>query len=184
MGIAADLGYRHSRPNPFQRLVQAFASTRAGGWLFSRSVRHLDDAVQRLTRGRHSAPGVLAGLPVLDLTTTGRRSGQPRTSHLISVPVADTLALLGTNFGQQATPAWVLNLEADPRAVVSYRGTSMAVLARPATEAEAAAVLEESRGVYGGYAKYEQRIGDSRRVRIFLLERAEGGPSRLSEGPG
>ena len=173
MGIAADLGYQHARPNPVQRVFQAFGSTRAGGWLFSRILRHMDDVVQRATRGRHSAPGLLAGLPVLDLTTTGRKSGQQRTSHLISVPVADTLALLGTNFGQSSTPAWVLNLEANARCTVRYRHTTLDAVARPATEAETAAVFEASRGIYGGYEKYQQRIGSSRRIRVFLLEPAE-----------
>ena len=171
MGLAADLDYRHRPANALQRGVQAFGSSRAGAWVFSRTLRHLDTAVGRVSGGRRSAPEVLAGLPVLDLTTTGRRSGQRRTSHLISIPVGDDLALLGTNFGQPSTPAWVLNLEADPYAEVTYRGRTLAVRARPATDAERVAVMERSRGVYGGYEKYQQRIA-GRRVRIFVVERA------------
>ena len=171
LGLAADLGYAHKAPNPFHRLVQTFASTRAGAWLFAHTLRHLDDVVGRLSRGRTSAPQLLAGLPVLDITTTGRKSGQPRSAHLISVPIADTLALLGTNFGQPSTPAWALNLEANPRATVSYRGRTLEVLARPATEAEQEKVMSSSANVYGGYAKYRQRI-TGRRVRIFVLEPA------------
>ena len=171
MGLAADLGYSFHHPNAFQRLVQAFASTRAGGWVFSKTLHHLDDVVGRLTRGRHSAPALLAALPVVDVTTTGRRSGLPRTTHLISMPVGDTLSLLGTNFGQRSTPAWVLNLEADPHATATYRGTTRPVVARPATEAERAEVLDASRRIYGGYVKYNERIS-GRRVRIFVLEPA------------
>jgi deazaflavin-dependent oxidoreductase (nitroreductase family) len=169
MGIAADLGYAHKPPNRLHRLFQAFASTRPGAWLFAHTLRHLDDLVGGLTRGRTSAPQLLAGLPVLDVTTTGRKSGQPRRAHLISVPIGDTLALLGTNFGQPSTPAWVLNLEADPHATASYRGKTIDVVARPATEAEHAEVMASSANVYGGYAKYRQRI-TGRRVRIFVLE--------------
>jgi deazaflavin-dependent oxidoreductase (nitroreductase family) len=169
MGLADDLGYRVRPPNAFQRLVQSFASTRSGAWLFSKMLRHLDDAVTRLTRGRTSAPQVLAGLPVLHVTTTGRRSGLRRTSHLIAVPVDDTLALLGTNFGQPSTPAWALNLEADPRAEVSYRQATVQTSARPATEDESARVLAGSAQVYGGYLAYQQRI-TGRRLRIFVLE--------------
>lgn len=169
MGLAADLGYRHRPANAAQRGVQALASSRAGAWLFSRTLRHLDDAVARVSRGRQSAPQLLAGLPVLDLTTTGRRSGRPRASHLVSIPVGEDLAVLGTNFGQPATPAWVLNLEADPRATVAYGGRTLPVTARPATDAERAAVMERSRGIYGGYEKYQQRIR-GRRVRVFVLE--------------
>src|SRR4051812_31230879 len=169
MGLADDLGYRLRRPNAFQRLTQAFASTRPGAWLFSKVLRHLDDLVGRLSRGRTSAPEVLAGLPVIDVSTTGRKSGLPRRSHLIAVPVDGTLALLGTNFGQPSTPAWVLNLEADPHAPVPYRRCTVEASARPATEDEAARVLAGSAQVYGGYLKYQQRI-TGRRLRIFVLE--------------
>src|ERR687898_717763 len=84
--LATDLGYSHATGNPLHRAVRWGAGTRAGGRVFSHVLRHLDDAVGRLTRGRSSAPGLLAGLEVLDVTTTGRRSGQRRTSHLIATP--------------------------------------------------------------------------------------------------
>ncbi len=169
MGLADDLGYRLRRPNLFQRVVQRFASTRPGAWVFSKVLRHLDNAIGRLTSGRTSAPEVLAGLPVLDVTTTGRKSGLRRTSHLIAVPIGDTLALLGTNFGQRSTPAWVLNLEADPRASITYRRRTSEATARPASPEEHAAVLAGSAQVYGGYLKYQQRI-TGRRLRIFVLD--------------
>ena len=56
-GLAADLGYSHASANPLHRLVRTGAGTRVGGWIFSRSLRHLDDLVGRLSRGRQSAPG-------------------------------------------------------------------------------------------------------------------------------
>ena len=169
MGLAADLGYRVPRPNLLHRTTQVFASTRPGAWVFSRVLRRLDDVVVRASRGRTSAPELLAGLPVVDLTTTGRKSGLRRTSHLIAVPYADTLALLGTNFGQPSTPAWVLNLEADPHALVAHHGTTVEAFARPATDTEQAEVLAASAAVYGGYLKYQARI-TGRRLRIFILE--------------
>jgi deazaflavin-dependent oxidoreductase (nitroreductase family) len=168
MGLAADLSYAVPRPNPMQRGTQAFASTRPGAWVFSRSLATMDRVVSRVTGGRTSVPRLMAGLPVLVLTTTGRRSGQPRASHLIAVPFGDTLALIGTNFGQPHTPAWVLNLEAEPRAAVTYHGVRRDVTARPATDAEQDEVMADSAGVYGGYLKYQQRI-TGRRLRIFIL---------------
>ena len=171
MGLATDLGYAFARPNLPQRLVQSFGASRGGAWLFSRTLRHLDDLFKRVSGGRASAPGLLAGLPVLEVTTTGRRSGQPRTSYLIAVPFRDTLALLGTNFGQTSTPAWALNLEADGHATVSYRQSTCAVVARPATAAEADEVMGTADTVYVGYRKYRQRV-TGRRVRIFVLEPA------------
>ena len=171
MTIAAELGYAFKPANPFQRLMQAMVSSRPGAWLFSKLLPTLDTAVGRLTGGRHSVPGLLAGLPVIDVTTTGRKSGLRRTTHLISIPVGDTLALLGTNFGQASTPAWVYNLEADPRATVTYRNRSLDVVARPATPSEFDEVMANSAGIYGGYRKYRQRV-TGRRIRIFVLEPA------------
>ena len=86
MTLASDLSYEFPRANRFQRSMKAFAGSRPGAWLFSKLLRHLDDLVQKLSRGRTTVPELLAGLPVLDLTTTGRKSGQQRTSHLISIP--------------------------------------------------------------------------------------------------
>jgi deazaflavin-dependent oxidoreductase (nitroreductase family) len=171
MGLATDLGYRHRSPNMLQRATQRIASTRPGAWAFAKVLRHLDDAATKLSRGRLSAPELLAGLPVLDLTTTGRKSGSPRVSHLISIPVGDDLAVIGSNFGQPKTPAWVLNLEAEPMATVVYKQRTVAVLARPASEDEMHEVMERSRAIYGGYEKYMQRIS-GRRVRILVLESA------------
>jgi deazaflavin-dependent oxidoreductase (nitroreductase family) len=177
-GLAAELGYAHPSANLLQRGLKAFGATRLGAWVFSRILRHLDDLVGRLSSGRTSAPEALAGLAVLDVTTTGRRSGQPRTSHLISFPVGDSLALLGTNFGQGSTPAWVLNLEADPHATLTYRGRSVEAVARPADDAELEQVVQEAARHYIGYAKYRQRIGTSRRLRVFVLTRTDAASGR------
>ena len=170
MDLAGELDYTHSSANPVHRTLRWVAGTRPGGWVFARSLRHLDDLVGRLTRGRHSAASLLAGLAVLDLTTTGRRSGKQRTSHLIATPYDGTLALLGTNFGQTTTPAWVLNLEADPRALVTYRDTTREVVARVATPQETDEIFALAGRFYPGYLSYRARIGASRRVRAFVLE--------------
>lgn len=149
--------------------MQALFSTRPGAWFASEALAKVDRATNELTKGRFSLPESGAGLPVLVLTSTGRKTGRPRETRLIAIPIGDTLALLGTNFGQAGTPTWVLNLEADPRATVTYRGATREVVARPATAAEHGEVLANSAGVYGGYLKYQQRI-TGRRLRIFVLE--------------
>jgi deazaflavin-dependent oxidoreductase (nitroreductase family) len=169
MGTASHLGYRHRPANVVQRAVQSLASTSAGAWLFARSLPPLDRVVHRLTSGRTSLPAVLAGLPVLVVTTTGRRSGRPRTTPLIAVPIGDDLALMGTNFGQPSTPTWVLNLEADPRVSVTYHGRTISATARLATDEEGERIWAASAGVYGGYRAYRQRV-TGRTIRLFVLE--------------
>ena len=169
MSLSEDLGYVFRRPNAVQRSMQALGSSRPGAWTFAKILPPIDTVVERLTHDRHSLPSLLAGLPVLDVTTTGRKSGLPRTAHLIAVPHDGSLALLVTNFGQTSTPTWVLNLEADPHAQVRYRGTTVDVVARPVTGAEFEQVLARAESLYAGYRKYQTRI-TGRRLRIFALE--------------
>jgi deazaflavin-dependent oxidoreductase (nitroreductase family) len=170
VGVAEDLGYAIPvRANALQRSVRGIASSRPGAWTLARTLPSFDRIVSRLTRGRTTLSERLAGLPVLVVTTTGRRSGRPRPAQLIGIPVGDTVALVGTNFGQISTPAWVLNLEAEPRATVTARGVTLDVVAREATDGERAATLARAGEVYVGYSTYLTRIS-GRRVRVFVLE--------------
>ena len=74
------------------------------------------------------AIGTLINLQPGQRTTTI----ESKTNFFAGIPVGDTLGLLGTNFGQAGTPTWVLNLEADPRGSVRFRGTDIgAALAVP-----------------------------------------------------
>ena len=173
MGLATDLSYAITPSNADQRAIRVVASSRPGAWALARVLPTLDRAVTRASRGRTTLVEQLAGLPVLVLTTTGRRSGLARPAQLIAIPVGDDLALIGTNFGQTRTPTWVLNLEADPRATVSHRDVTVDVVARPAGDEERSEILVLAGRVYPGYPKYFDRVSD-RQVRVFVLEK----PSR------
>lgn len=175
MGLATDLGYTVTPPSGLHRLMHRIASSRPGAWSLARTLPAMDRATARLTRGRTTAAQVLAGLPVLVVTTTGRRSGRPREAQLLGIPVGEDLAIIGTNFGQASTPTWVLNLEADPHATASYAGRSVEVVARPATGAEREEIVRRGRAIYHGYGSYVGRI-HRRRMRVFVLEPAAPGP--------
>lgn len=170
MGLAADLAYDLPEPGRLRRAVQVAASSRLGARALSRTLPTLDRVVARLSRGRTTAAELLAGLPVVEVTTTGRRTGQARRTQLIAVPFGDGLALLGTNFGQPGTPTWALNLEAHPAATVTHRDRSVEVVARAAGPAERAEILARAGEVYVGYPLYLDRVS-GRRVRMFVLER-------------
>jgi F420H(2)-dependent quinone reductase len=77
------------------------------------------------------------GQPVLALTTTGRRSGQPRTTTVAYVQNGNGYAIGALNLGSDRDPAWCLNLRSDPRAWVEVAGGTQAVRAREATGEEA-----------------------------------------------
>jgi deazaflavin-dependent oxidoreductase (nitroreductase family) len=170
VGLASELGYRYPRPNRLQRLVQGFASSRFGARLTPKTLVPLDRWTTRLTHGRVSLPLALAALPVITLVTTGRTSGLPRQHHLLAIPHQDDLALIGTNFGQPAVPAWTRNLEANPNAIVCYGSLSRNVSARPATPAERTDILAAAASTFPGAARYEQRLEGRRPLPVLVLQ--------------
>ncbi len=169
MGLIGELGYEAKAANAAQRLVQRLAATRPGSWIFQRTVYRVDRPLFRLTKGRVTLPGLLAGLPVILLTTAGAKSGLDRTMPLAGIPIGDDLAVIGSNFGQRATPGWVYNLRANADATVGYRTTSVAVTARPATATETERAFEVGAGFYGGFPKYRDRVSQ-REIHVFVLE--------------
>ena len=93
-----------------------FASTKPGSWVI-RNLAGVDRWLLTKSDGRFTVLGPIAA-PVVLLTTTGRKSGKPRTSPLLYYREADKIYVVGSNFGQQHHPAWTSNLLADPKAVV------------------------------------------------------------------
>ena len=176
MNLSDALGYRHRPPNVVQRAGRRFASTRFGAWMFSKVLRHVDRLLARSGRGR-TFPELVAGLPVLFVTTVGAKSGAPRRSALVGVPVGDDLALIGTNFGERSTPNWYHNLRVHPHATVSFHDRSARVRARVADAEERIAIMRTARDVYVGYGAYERRITD-RTIPIMLLQADETGELR------
>ena len=171
MGLQHELGYEVSKANAVQHGVQAVAASKPGAWMLSYSLAPLDKLVHRATKGRATAAGVLTGLPVVMLTTTGAKSGKQRTAPVLGIPVGDDLALIAGNFGQKASPGWGHNLTADPAATISFHDTTVDVTARLADEAETEKTFALAAPIYGGYAKYRERISP-RDIKVFILEAA------------
>lgn len=106
--------------------------------------------------------------PSLVLHTVGRRSGRPRQTPLLYLPVGDgRLALVASNGGDDRTPAWCLNLMAHPDVeaeVGRERRSFTAALATPIERAELWPLVTTT---YSGYAKYQTRT--ERMIPIVLL---------------
>ena len=71
-------------------------------------------------------------MPVLALTTTGRKSGEPRSIAIAYLPYGDSYAVVASNAGSDRTPAWWLNLQSNPTAEVHAAGYRKTVRARVA----------------------------------------------------
>lgn len=125
-----------------------------------------DRLVGRLTRGRVVALGLV---PSLLLTTTGRRSGQPRCNPLLYVRDGTDLVVVDTNWGQPDQPAWSRNLMADPEATVAVRGRRMRVRARLVSGAERERLWRLLATEWPAYETYAARA-PARQVHVFRLE--------------
>jgi deazaflavin-dependent oxidoreductase (nitroreductase family) len=126
-------------------------------------------AVYRLSGGR--LLDRVAGMPVLMLTTTGRRTGRARTTPLTYFERGDEIAIVASNGGEDSPPRWWLNLGADPRATIAIGGRSEEVTARAATAAEHAELWPVITATHPGYADYARRT--ARPIPVVLLTRPE-----------
>lgn len=169
MGVLDQLGYDVEPSNPAQRLTQKVAASRPGAWTAQRVLYPIDKAVFKLSGGRMTAASLTAGLPVIMLTTTGAKSGEQRTMPLVGTPFGDDVAIIGSNYGQERTPGWVYNLEADPHATVAYRDASVEVVARRLDGSDVDRVFETAATAYPGYGDYRERA-DHRVIKVFVLE--------------
>ena len=115
-------------------LLQRMGTNRTVSQVMRRSVP-LDRSIARLTGGRlHLVPRAL--LPQLILTTTGRRSRQPRTTPLIYIEDGNDYIVVASNFGQNRRPAWSYNLEATPSATITIGRQTKSIHAQRLTESE------------------------------------------------
>ena len=169
----------YAEANPLHRAIRWLAATRVGDWLFANVLRRLDGPVYRATSGRHTAASLLSGLPVVQLTTTGARTGRPRTVPVLGVPTPAGIAVFASNFGRARHPGWYHNLRAHPSATVTVRGGRMRVHAAEATDEVRAQVWRRGLEIFPGWAAYERRAC-GRSVAVFLLvpdRPAPAGPS-------
>lgn len=131
-----------------------------------RIVGKLNVPLYRLTRGRLF--GRVGGSPVLLLTTVGRRTGQSRTAPVVYMPHGDSYVVIGSNAGHARTPAWSLNLQAEPEAEVELAGRRLPVRARVAEGDERARLWRAINEQYRGFDHYDARAG--REIAVFVLD--------------
>lgn len=149
-------------PTLAYRLIGRFSTSRLDRWLHP--------LLYRVSGGR-GVVGHALGSEMLLLTTTGRRSGRPRSVVLFGFRVAGPpvgWAVIGSRGGSGRIPGWYRNLEADPSATIQIRDRISAVRAREASGDEYEAIFEQAAGVYPGYRLY--RAEARQRIPIVVLE--------------
>ena len=131
-----------------------------------RAVGKLNVPIYRLTNGR--LMGKVGRAPVLLLTTTGRKSGEPRTAPVAYLADDEHYVVIGSNAGNARTPAWALNLRANPEAEVQVRRVKLPVRARIAEGEERAELWRRVNEQYSGFDEYRERT--DRDISVFVLE--------------
>ena len=154
--------------NPFHRMVRTLAAMKVGVALLRPTAHHLDRVMTKLSRGRSSFAGLVGGVPVVMLTTTGAKSGEQRTVAVFGIPHPDGLGLIASNFGGAKHPAWYHNLKANPQATVSIGRDTWHATARLATPGERDEIWAKGLKIYPGWRKYEVRAGN-RHIEAFVL---------------
>lgn len=127
-------------------------------------------ALMKVSGGR--AGWKAAGMPVLELTTTGRKSGQPR-SIMLTTPwqEGDRLAIVASAGGNDAHPAWFLNLRDTPSVTVRTEDGERAMTARVTDGDERTELWDAITSRYRNYAGYQSKT--DRQIPVVLLEPAE-----------
>lgn len=163
-------GFRAQRDKtPFDKLAQAFARTKLGGWLFVNVFPVIDRRLIPLTGGRLT---VAVGQPILLLHTHGARSGQPRSTPLLYTRHGGGYVVVASKAGADHNPAWYHNLRAHPDEVaIEVGGRRIAVHPRQAEGAEREELWRVVNDNYNGYRVYQQRAGE-RTIPVVILEPA------------
>ena len=145
------------------------------GWVstrrwFGRIAPHvfppLDRWVNRVSRGRWFVSELF--VPTILLTTTGARSGEPRSTPLACVALAgDAFLVVGSNYGGERHPAWTGNLLAHPEATVTTGGRVIPVRATLLAGGERADAWQAMLATYPPWDSYARKAG--RELRVFRL---------------
>ena len=111
-------------------------------------------------------PGVL---PTLLLTTTGRKSGEPRALPLIYGSIDDAYVIIASKGGMPSHPLWHLNLQANPECELMVGPKAVSARARVAEGDERERLWEQMAKIYPPYNEYQERAG-ARTIPVVVLD--------------
>jgi deazaflavin-dependent oxidoreductase (nitroreductase family) len=111
------------------------------------------------------------GATVLILTTTGRRSGESRSTPLIYRKHGDDHVLVASKGGAEEHPSWYLNLVAQPDVTVQVRDDRFKARARTAAPDERPELWQLMTETWPAYGDYQQKT--DRQIPVVVLERQE-----------
>ena len=110
--------------------------------------------------------------PCLLLTTTGRRTGEARTTPLIYGSDGADYVVIASQGGRPEHPHWYLNLASDPAVDVQVEAVSFAATARTAEGADRDRLWRMMAALYPPYEAYREKAAATREIPVVVLSRA------------
>lgn len=152
--------------------------SRAGAVLGTHVMPRLDKVLIPRTKGRLSGMGLdKVGL----VTSTGAKSGRPRTNPLTLIDDSNGLLAIGSNYGRPTHPGWSANLLANPECTVEYKGPPRQYRAELLTGDAREAAWATAVDFYAGYEAYRVKCAP-REIRVFRLRPVNTGDSATHGG--
>lgn len=121
--------------------------------------------------GGEGVGGTFQKIPVALLTTTGRKSGQPRVNPLYFLRDGDRVIVAASKGGADKNPMWYLNLKANPKVLIQIKKEALELNARDATNDERAKYWPQFVKMYPSYDDYQSST--DRTIPIVICEPAQ-----------
>ncbi len=161
----------NKRPNALQKLIHRLLMLKWVSAFLGLILYRVDGIILKITGGKYTLTEVV-GLPIIQLITTGAKTGSPRTMPLVSLFDGEKIALIGSNFGRKPNPGWYYNLKANPNCRVMVNGKINDYIARQTSGEEREKYWQLAVSYYAGYEKYKERAAH-RQIPVMLLEKAK-----------
>jgi deazaflavin-dependent oxidoreductase (nitroreductase family) len=156
------------KPNVLQKLIHRFLMLRPVTAFFAPWIHRVDKAALKLTRGKYTLSEMI-GWDIIELTTLGAKTGQPRSMPLVGLFDGEKIALIASSFGRKQNPAWYYNLKTHPECKVQSSKRAGTYIAREAEGDEYKKYWQMAVSYYAGYQKYKERAAH-RHIPVMVLE--------------
>ena len=152
----------------YRQLVNRLSVTKPGTWALKHIAAKVDPIIFTATNGRCTSTGIPT-VPMLTLTTPGRKTGLPRTVQLAYHRDGDDYLVVASSMGSQTHPAWRYNLEAAGTAQVRVRNSVFTATATVLDAQEKQRLWPAIQTTIPQMATYVRRT--DRDFRVFRLTR-------------
>ncbi len=156
-----------AHPNSLQRLLHRFFAIPRVTAFFAPRAHIIDNMLLRLTRGQLTLTEIL-GWNIIQLTTIGAKTRQPRTMPLVGLFEGEKIILIASSFGREHNPGWYYNLKANPKCEVLFKGKSATYVAREIDGEEREKYFRIAISQYAGFQSYRERAAH-RKIPVMVL---------------